>query len=94
MNTSYLNETYLQESLNVCIGNFSTYVVTFSQLILCTYYHCIHLAKHCPPITGKVRHNQRTRRTRFTFSSDPEDSFSVTYECKLDGRKYKKCELK
>ena len=51
------------------------------------------LAKACLPISGKVKHNRRTKKTKFTFSSDPDDDLIVTYQCKLDNRKYRKCEL-
>ena len=51
------------------------------------------LAKGCLPINGKVKHNRRTKKTKFTFSSDPVDDLIVTYRCKLDNRKYRKCEL-
>ena len=49
------------------------------------------LAKGCLPITGRVKYNQRSNKAKFTFSSDPDDDLTVTYQCKLDKGKYKSC---
>ena len=42
-------------------------------------------------IDGRIKQNQRTKRTRFIFSSDGDPN--VTYSCKLNDGKFEDCEL-
>ncbi len=42
-------------------------------------------------VRGKISHNKRRKRTKFSFSSDGNPG--VTYQCKLDDGKFKECEF-
>ena len=42
-------------------------------------------------IDASIKHNQRRKRTKLTFSSDGDPG--VTYQCKLDDGKFEECEF-
>ena len=42
-------------------------------------------------INGNVKYSERRKRTALIFSSDGDPR--VTYQCKLDDKKFKDCEL-
>ena len=42
-------------------------------------------------VRGNIKHNNKRKRTTLKFSSDGDPK--VTYECKIDDKKFKDCEL-
>lgn len=59
----------------------------------CIINTVIHLERGCnlTKINGRVRHNQRRKKTTLTFSSD--DDLRTTYRCKLDNRDFQQCKF-